>query len=107
MIDDTDGDDWLFRRDNRIRRPVQSLAGRASTAELAVLAPEVQLLYKSEGLRDKDVADFQAVRPYLSANERRWLRANLELVVPGHPWIQELYANESFGQSQRDSGRWT
>jgi hypothetical protein len=90
MIADTDGDDWLFRRNNRIRRPVPALAGRASTADLAVLAPEVQLLYKSNGLRDKDVADFQAVRPYLCANECRWLRANLDLLVPGHPWIREL-----------------
>ncbi len=90
MIDDTDGDDWLFRRDNRVRRPIQSLTGRASTAHLAVLSPEVQLLYKSKGLREKDVADFRAVVAYLSAGERDWLRAALHLVSPQHPWISEL-----------------
>lgn len=90
MIDDTDGDDWLFRRDSRVRRPIQSLTGRASTAELAVLSPEVQLLYKSKGLREKDVADFRAVLPYLSAGERDWLRAALDMVSPRHPWISEL-----------------
>jgi hypothetical protein len=86
MIDDTEGDDWLYRRDHSIRRPVQSLAGRASSASLLVLAPDIQLLYKSKGLRDKDVADFQAVRPYLSAEERNWLRTALDIVAPGHPW---------------------
>jgi hypothetical protein len=90
MIDDTDGDDWLFRRDSRVRRPIQSLTGRASEADLAVLSPEVQLLYKSKGLREKDVADFRAVLAHLSAGERDWLRRSLDMVSPRHPWIPEL-----------------
>ena len=90
MIDDTDGEDWLFRRDHAIRRPVRSLAGRASTSSMNVLSPEVQLLYKSKGLRDKDIADFEAVRPFLSADERTWLRTALNAVAPGHPWASDL-----------------
>ena len=90
MIDDTDNDDWLFRRDNRVRRPIQSLTGRASTIGCPALSPEVQLLYKSKGLRDKDVADFRAVLLHLTGGERRWLRTALETVSPGHPWISEL-----------------
>jgi hypothetical protein len=90
MIDDTEGEDWLFRRDNSVRRPVQSLAGRASTARMTVLSPDVQLLYKSKGLRDKDIADFEAVRPYLSPDERTWLRTALNTVAPGHPWASDL-----------------
>jgi hypothetical protein len=38
MIDDVHGEDWLFRRDHRIRRPVRTLAGRASRPGLAVLS---------------------------------------------------------------------
>lgn len=90
MIDDTDGGDWLFRRDNRVRRPLQALSGRASTADLAVLAPEVQLLYKSKDPRAKDVADFRAALSRLAAGERNWLRTALETVSPHHAWIQEL-----------------
>jgi Aminoglycoside-2''-adenylyltransferase len=90
MIDDTVGDDWLFRRNHSVRRPVQSLAGRASTATMAVLSPEVQVLYKSRGLRDKDVADFQAMRPHLSPDECNWLRTALNIVAPEHPWIRDL-----------------
>lgn len=85
MIDDTDGDDWLFRRDGRIRRPIPSLTGRASTVSLAVLSPEVQLLYKSKGLRKKDIADLGAVQQHLSGSERDWLRAALEVVSPPPP----------------------
>ena len=90
MIDDTEGDDWIFRRDRRIRRPIQSLTGRASRIGCAVLAPDVQLLYKSRGLREKDVADLRAVLPCLLAAERDWLRTALETVAPRHPWIPEL-----------------
>ena len=90
MIDDTEGEDWLFRRDNSVRRPVQSLAGRASTVSMTVLSPDVQLLYKSKGLRDKDIADFEAVRPYLTPDERTWLRTALNTVAPGHPWASDL-----------------
>lgn len=90
MIDDTEGDDWLFRRDHRVRRPVRSLAGHASTATMAVLSPEVQLLYKSKGLRDKDIADFQAVRPHLSPDERNWLRTALDHATPEHPCARPL-----------------
>jgi hypothetical protein len=41
MVDRTDGDDWVYRRDPRIHRPVSRLAGRSSTVVRAVLAPEV------------------------------------------------------------------
>jgi hypothetical protein len=90
MIDDTDGDDWLFRRDHRVRRPIGSLTGRASTAAIAVLTPDVQLLYKSKGLREKDIADFRAVVPHLSGAEREWLHTALDLVSPGHTWAAAL-----------------
>ncbi len=90
MIDDTDSGDWLFRRDNRVRRSIQSLTGRASTISCTVLSPDIQLLYKSKGLREKDVADFRAVVPYLITGERDWLRAALQTMSPRHPWIHEL-----------------
>ena len=90
MIDDTDGDEWVFRRDHRVRRPVRSLAGRASTSRRAVLTPEVQLLYKSKRLRPRDVADFEVALAHLSATERGWLRDALEAVSPGHPWLAQL-----------------
>lgn len=90
MIEDTDGDEWVFRRDPRVRRSIESLTGRASTADLPVLSADVQLLYKSRDARAKDLADLEAVGPHLTSSERDWLRCALGIVSPGHPWISLL-----------------
>ena len=93
MIDDTDPHDsatWVYRRDARVRRPVATLAGQASDEHRAVLAPEVQLLQKSKGRRPKDQADFEAAAPFLDSEARTWLHEVLDLVSPGHPWVEGL-----------------
>jgi len=90
MIEDVDGEDWLLRRDHRIRLPLSTLAGRASRPGLPVLVAEVQLLYKSGSLREKDAADFDIARSYLSADQRHWLRDALRATDPDHRWISRL-----------------
>lgn len=90
MIDDSEGDRWVYRRDGRIRRSVESLSGPASSPSCRVLAPEIQLLYKSRGLRPKDQADFAVVAPALDEQQREWLRAALTLTSPGHVWLDAL-----------------
>ncbi len=96
MVDAVDGDDWVFRRDPRIRRPVTSLAGPASRPGLPVLAPEVQLLYKSgvggggSGPRPKDELDRDHLGPLLDDQQRAWLVGALTLIEPGHPWVSRL-----------------
>jgi hypothetical protein len=96
MIDDVEGDNWLFRRDNRVRRPVARLFGRASRPGFPVLAPEVQLLYKSGSPRDrdapreKDTDDFVSALPHLAVDEREWLRDALRSTRPDHDWIGRL-----------------
>jgi hypothetical protein len=72
MIDESDGDEWVARRDPRIRCPVRSL-GRTTAAGIPYLAPAVQLLYKARAPRPKDDVDLAAALPILSAGERRWL----------------------------------
>jgi hypothetical protein len=90
MVGDTDGADWLYRRDHRIRLPVAELSGPASTAGRPVLAPEVQLLCKSRTPRPQDVADLHAVAGSLDATQREWLRGALVTVDPGHDWLTVL-----------------
>lgn len=90
MVGDVEGGDWVYRRDRRVRRPVASLAGRMSAPGLPVFAPEVQLLYKSTGPRDKDQMDFERFRGRLTADEATWLRDALATVTPGHPWLAQL-----------------
>jgi hypothetical protein len=90
MVDDTIGEDWVYRRDPRIRRPVSTLAGPASTTERLVLAPEVQLLYKSAHPRAKDVDDLRRSLAFLGNDRRNWLRMALTLVDPAHSWLADV-----------------
>ena len=90
MVADTAGDDWVYRRDPRIRRPVRELSGPTSTQSLAVISPDVQLLYKSKGLRPQDQQDFDAVLPALTLDQRQWLRTALSTTSPDHPWLARL-----------------
>ena len=50
--------------------------------------PEIALLFKAKHTREKDQADFDAVLPLLDPDARAWLADALELVHPGHPWIE-------------------
>ncbi len=90
MINDVVSGQWVYRRDSRIQRSLESLAGRASTKAIPIIAPEIQLLYKSTHLRMRDKADFERVLPYLKGKERRWLRESLLITAPEHPWISRL-----------------
>ncbi len=90
MIDDAPDGIWCYRRDSRISRPVDDLDGPASTEAMRVLAPEVQLLQKSKGLRPKDQSDFAAVAPTLEPERRSWLTGALRVASPGHPWLDAL-----------------
>jgi hypothetical protein len=90
MIDETAGNQWIYRRDARVQRSLESLSGPASRKRCRVLAPEIQLLYKSRAVREKDQADFSAVVPALDERQRAWLRDALRLTAPGHTWLDAL-----------------
>lgn len=80
--------EWIFRRDPRIRRPVDNvfLMGRG----LPRLAPEVVLLYKSKGSGPKDDADFAAAMGVMTPEQREWLRDGLAATQAEHPWLARL-----------------
>ena len=90
MIDDAEDDHWVYRRDARIRRPVADLDGPSSTPQRPGATPEIQLLYKSLRLQDKDEANFDAVVEALHAWQRQWLGNALTTISPGHPWLERL-----------------
>ena len=98
MVDDlVDGghggeQQWVYRRDARVRRAWRTLSGPASSPQRAVLAPEVQLLYKSAGPRAKDEADFAQIAGVLDSFRRIWLIEALQLTDTAHPWIERLQA---------------
>jgi hypothetical protein len=89
MINDTHGEEWLFRRLPTIRRSVATI-GDMTPEGIPCLAPEIQLLYKAKGLRPKDEADFRQTLPVLNRERRVWLRDALTQAHPHHPWLDQL-----------------
>ncbi|HEY5362037.1 MAG TPA: hypothetical protein VIJ82_30865 [Streptosporangiaceae bacterium] len=81
-----DGDSWICRRDDRIRRPYSTLILRSRDG-IPYLAPEVALLFKAKYTRPKDLDDFAGVLPLLTEQRRAWLAGALRAVHPGHPWL--------------------
>lgn len=80
---------WVCRRDERIRLPYAEVI--AWTEEgIPYGRPEVTLLYKAKHAREKDEGDFQAALPRLDSAARARLREWLELVHPGHRWVDSL-----------------
>jgi hypothetical protein len=88
LLDDADGDDWIFRRDQRVRRPLREI--RLVREGLPILAPELVLLFKAKGPGAKDEADRALLTPRLDRVGRAWLAAALRTAHPGHPWLEGL-----------------
>ncbi|MBP2063430.1 nucleotidyltransferase domain-containing protein [Streptomyces iranensis] len=91
MIDESRGQEWVSRRDPRVRRPISTL-GMTSADGVPFLAPDVQLYYKAKTPRPKDEEDFDAVLPVLTDRQRRWLVDAISKTYGPHPWIKRLQA---------------
>jgi hypothetical protein len=89
LLDDSADDQWVFRRDPKVRIPLAH-AIRHTAEGIPYLAPEIQLLYKARDLRPEDQADFKNVAPALEGHALRWLQQGLLAADPGHPWLSVL-----------------
>jgi hypothetical protein len=89
MLEKLDRDEWVYRREPRIRRRFADVL-RRSECGLRYLAPEVQLLYKSKRARPRDDADFRSAMPRLSEAARDWLRDALVTTSRYHAWVAEI-----------------
>ena len=89
MLDDSDDDRWVFRRDARIQRPL-TIAIRRNAEGIPYLTPEIQLLYKARATRAQDQADFDHIAPRLAADARTWLQESLAKTDPEHVWLSML-----------------
>jgi Aminoglycoside-2''-adenylyltransferase len=88
LFDEADGDDWVFRRNPRVRRPLCEI-GLVRNG-LPILAPELVLLYKAKQPGEKDEADHALLAPRLDPGARKWLAAALNTAHAGHPWLEDL-----------------
>ncbi|WP_284750018.1 nucleotidyltransferase domain-containing protein [Amycolatopsis sp. RTGN1] len=89
MLDETDGDEWVSRRNPAVRRAVAGLGG-VSAGGIPYLATEVQLFAKARGTRPKDEQDFAAALPVLDGSQRQWLADALRTTFGEHPWLDRL-----------------
>jgi hypothetical protein len=89
LLNERDGDDWVFRRNAAARCPAGRVI-RRSGAGPPILCPAVVLLYKAKAPRAVDEHDFEVVRGSLAPAQRHWLRAALAVCHPGHPWLARL-----------------
>jgi hypothetical protein len=89
MFGESEGSEWIYRRDPRVRRAI-TLLGFEPFWGIPYLAPEIVLLFKAKLMQAKDEADFRSALPVLGAEPRRWLRDALTIANPGHPWIDQL-----------------
>jgi hypothetical protein len=89
LLNDSDGERWLFRRDHRVVRPLRSI-GETSREGTPFLAPEIVLLFKAKNRRGPDEQDFSAALPTLGTERREWLCRALDVVHPDHPWLARL-----------------
>jgi len=88
--DPHDGDEWICRRDSSIRMPYDQVI-RFTDDAIPYMSPEIVLLFKAKATREKDQRDFDDVLPLLDQRQTIWLRASLELLHPGHPWLAKLF----------------
>src|SRR4051812_23327521 len=89
LLNDSQGDEWLCRRDHSVRLRLAALGGRTSDG-LPFLKPEVILLYKAKNVRENDQTDFLASVSRLEPEARAWLRSAIQRVHPGHEWLGVL-----------------
>jgi len=91
MLLDTDGDQWVFKRDESIRGSLGGL-GRWTSSGVPYIAPEIQLLYKAKPeILDKDQSDFDLAAPCMCHGAQAWLVRCLEKRFrEGHVWSTSL-----------------
>ena len=83
-LEPVEGTEWVYRRDDRIRRPVDQVVWWQGT--LPYVNPAVQLLFKAKDPRPHDDQDLAAVLPMLPDGERQWLANAIRLTCPGSAW---------------------
>ncbi len=89
LTSDTDHDEWVFKRDGTIRRPLEGIGGR-SEAGIPYLVPEIVLLHKAKNDRAGDRHDLNVALAAMSSASRQWLRDAIRACHPGHVWIDQI-----------------
>jgi hypothetical protein len=88
LFSEFEGDEWVYRRNKSIRGPMSTFSWQADDG-LMLLAPEIQLLYKSRSKRSKDFEDLHNCLPKLSIQQKQTLLDWISLDSgQDHPWVE-------------------
>ena len=89
LFSERQGNQWVWRRDQRIRMLTEQI-GLNSQSGIPYLNPAIVLLFKSKFQgkepRAKDQQDIERTLPYLSQEQKGWMRDALATWAPEHPW---------------------
>jgi len=90
MINDSKEDSFLYKRNHSITFNIEKFTHKSKDG-LLYLAPELQLLHKAKGLRDKDHLDFDKCLPLLSKESLSWLKEMIiECYGSEHIWLNRI-----------------
>lgn len=90
LLNEVQADLWSFARAPQLQLPLAEVVGRSPWG-MSVTRPELLLLHKAVYLpRPKDQHDFALILPHLSPAQRRWLREQIGVIHPAHPWLAAL-----------------
>jgi hypothetical protein len=90
LLNEREDDAFVFRRDSRIRSPLDRMFVRSNSG-IRVLAPEIVLLYKSKRpMKAKEQLDFTNMLEALDSERRQWLTESLATIDPEHAWLAAL-----------------
>lgn len=89
MIEPGAVDLWVYKRATEVFGARDDMVG-LSAEGIPYLSPKAVLLFKAKHLRAKDADDFHRVLPFLSPQDRDWLKRHLTRLHPGHGWIGML-----------------
>ncbi|HEV8064402.1 MAG TPA: hypothetical protein VGP46_06200 [Acidimicrobiales bacterium] len=86
LVSPSEGDDWISRRHDRIRRPLDDV-GWIGPDDVPYLKPEIVLLFKAKNTRPKDAQDFDSLKDRLDPSALSFLRDSLSMAHPEHAWL--------------------
>lgn len=90
MLCDFQNDQWVYRRNKNIRGPLKEFGWKQDNG-LGVIAPEIQLLYKSRSPRDKDNQDLENCLQKFSVSQKEKLKTWIQIDSgKDHPWLLKI-----------------
>ncbi|MCD1259907.1 hypothetical protein B5M42_013805 [Paenibacillus athensensis] len=86
LLNESDGDHWVYRRDARITREFKKTI-LFSSQGIPFLCPEITLLYKSKNPRLKDTNDFYNTFNHMGSDQKNWFSESLRILYKEHTWL--------------------